>query len=88
MVNRVVPLDELESATLELASRIAQVDPFALRMAKRAVNRTMDIQGYTNAIDAVFDMHHFGHTRARVITGGMPALANLSGMKEKGKSQA
>ena len=55
-------------------------------MAKRAVNDTMDIQGYTTAIDSIFDMHHFGHTRARVVTGGVPSLARLASMKEKGKS--
>lgn len=88
MVNRVVPLDELESATLEMAGKIARNDAFALRMAKRAVNHTMDIQGYTNAIDSIFDMHHFGHTRARTITGGMPALSGLSGMKEKAKDKS
>ena len=85
MVNQVVPLDDLVTATMEMANKIAQMDSFALRMAKRAVNHTMDIQGYTNAIDSVFDMHHFGHTRARVSTGGMPVLMGLSGMKEKGK---
>lgn len=83
MVNKVVPLDELVSQTMEMAHRIARVDPFALRMAKRAVNKTMDIQGYTNAVDACFDMHHLGHMRARVVTGGMPALVGLSSMKEK-----
>ena len=86
MVNQVVPLDDLVSSTMEMAHRIAQVDAFALRMAKRAVNHTMDVQGYTTAIDACFDMHHFGHTRARTLTGGMPALAGLSSMKEKGQS--
>jgi enoyl-CoA hydratase len=70
---------------MAMAHRIAQVDSFALRMAKRAVNRTMDIQGFSNAIDSVFDIHHLGHARARTVTGGMPSLANLSGMKEKGK---
>jgi enoyl-CoA hydratase len=85
MVNKVVPLDELVSATMAMAHRIAQVDAFALRMAKRAVNHTLDVQGYTTSIDAAFDMHHFGHTRARTVTGGMPSLAGLSGMKEKGK---
>src|SRR5436190_3030079 len=83
MVNKVVPLDELVPATMELAHRIAKVDPFALRMAKRAVNHTLDVQGFSTAIESCFDMHHFGHTRARVITGGMPALAGLAGMKEK-----
>ena len=85
MVNKVVPVDELMTATLEMAHRIAQVDPFALRMAKRAVNHTLDVQGYSTAIEACFDMHHFGHTRARTLTGGMPALAGLSSMKEKAK---
>jgi enoyl-CoA hydratase len=87
MVNRVVPLDELVPATMELAQQIARMDSFALRMAKRAVNRTLDVQGFTTAIDAVFDMHHFGHTRAALVTGGMPSLAGLSSMKDKGKSQ-
>jgi enoyl-CoA hydratase len=86
MVNRVVPLDELVPATLALAKRIAEKDAFALRMAKRAVNQTLDIQGYTNSIDAVFDMHHFGHARAALENNGMPALTGLAGMKNKGKS--
>jgi enoyl-CoA hydratase len=85
MVNKVVPLDELVPATMALAQRIARNDAFALRMAKRAVNKTLDIQGYTNSIDAIFDMHHFGHARAALVTGGMPALAGLSSMKSKGK---
>ena len=85
MVNKVVPLDELVPATMAMAHRIAQQDAFALRMAKRAVNHTMDIQGYTSSIDSIFDMHHFGHTRARVITGGMPSIAGLSAMKAGAK---
>jgi enoyl-CoA hydratase len=81
MVNRVVPLGELLAATMALAKRIARQDAFALRMAKRAVNHTLDIQGYTNAVDAVFDMHHFGHARAALVTGGIPSLAGLQAMK-------
>ena len=83
MVNKVVPLEDLVPATMEMANRIAQQDAFALRMAKRAVNHTLDIQGYTNSIDSIFDMHHFGHTRARVVTGGMPSIAGLDTMKQK-----
>jgi enoyl-CoA hydratase len=85
MVNHVVPLDELMATTMRMAHRIAQQDAFALRMAKRAVNHTLDVQGYTTALDACFDMHHFGHTRAALVTGGMPSLAGLSSMKQKGK---
>jgi enoyl-CoA hydratase len=85
MVNRVVPLDELVPTTMALAQKIARNDAFALRMAKRAVNKTLDIQGYTNAIDAIFDMHQFGHARAALVTGGIPSLAGLDRMKDKGK---
>jgi enoyl-CoA hydratase len=82
MVNKVVPLDELFPATLQLAHRIARQDPFALRMAKRAVNRALDAQGFTTALEAAFDMHHLGHNRAVVLTG-KPALAGLSAMKDR-----
>jgi enoyl-CoA hydratase len=85
MVNRVVPLAELVPATMQLAQKIARNDAFALRMAKRAVNKTLDIQGYTTAIDAIFDMHHFGHARAALVTGGIPSLAGLTAMKSKGQ---
>jgi enoyl-CoA hydratase len=85
MVNKVVPLDDLVPATMELAQRIAQQDPFALRMAKRAVNRTLDAQGFSTALEACFDMHHFGHTRASVVTGGVPSIAGLAAMKDRGK---
>ena len=60
MVNRVVPLAELETATMDLARQIAQMHPFALRQAKRAVNQTLDIQGFYAAIQSVFDIHHTG----------------------------
>jgi enoyl-CoA hydratase len=85
MVNKVVPLDELVSATMALAQRIAKNDAFSLRMAKRAVNQTLDIQGYTSSIDAIFDMHQLGHARAALVTGGIPSLAGLNAMKGKGK---
>lgn len=83
MVNKVVPLADLEAETMEWANRIAQFDPFALRMAKRAVNRTLDIQGFNSAIDAVFDMHEHGHSRATIVTGGKPSLAALGAMKAR-----
>jgi enoyl-CoA hydratase len=81
----VVPLEQLVPATMALAQRIATRDAFALRMAKRAVNQTLDIQGYTNSIDTIFDMHHFGHARAALVTGGIPSLAGLGAMKAKGR---
>ena len=49
MVNRVVPLDDLVDETMTLANEIAGMHPFALAQAKRAVNQTMDVQGFYTA---------------------------------------
>ncbi|HEU5032907.1 MAG TPA: enoyl-CoA hydratase [Spirillospora sp.] len=86
MVNRVVPLDELEVTAMELAAQISQMHPFALRQAKRAVNQTLDVQGFYAAIQAVFDVHQTGHGNA-LSDGGFPVLMRLDGMKDKLKSQ-
>ena len=86
MVNRVVPLAELETATMDLARQIAQMHPFALRQAKRAVNQTLDIQGFYAAIQSVFDIHHTGHGNALSV-GGYPILIRAEEMKERIASQ-
>ena len=86
MVNRVVPLGELDAQTMELARHIAQMHPFALRQAKRAVNQTLDVQGFYAAIQSVFDIHQTGHGNALSVTG-YPVLLRKDGMKEKLKSQ-
>ncbi len=86
MVNRVVPLAELETATMDLARHIAQMPPFALRQAKRAVNQTLDVQGFYAAIQAVFDIHQTGHGNA-LSHSGYPVLTRLADMKEKIRTQ-
>jgi enoyl-CoA hydratase len=89
MVNHVVPLEELREFTLRLAQRIAQTDPWALRLAKRAVNHTLDTMGFSNAIESCFDMHHLGHTRALAATGGRTVvMADLDQMKAVGRTDS
>lgn len=61
MVNQVVPREELETATLALAHKIAESSAFALRLVKRTLNRTADIQGFRAAINAHFDTHQLSH---------------------------
>lgn len=61
MVNKVVPRAELEAATLALAEKIAESSPFALRLMKRSLNRTADIQGFRAALNAHFDTHQLSH---------------------------
>jgi enoyl-CoA hydratase/carnithine racemase len=86
MVNKVVPLDDLRSETMRLAGQIAQMDPFGLRQAKRAVNQTQDIQGFYAAVQSVFDIHQTGHGNALSVTG-YPIMTRLDGMKEHLKTQ-
>jgi enoyl-CoA hydratase len=57
MVNHVVARAELESFTRSLAERIAAAPPVAIRMLKRSLNRTAEMQGFRNAIQAHFDTH-------------------------------
>jgi enoyl-CoA hydratase/carnithine racemase len=82
MVSRVVPLDDLRDETRKLAAEIATKHPFALRQAKRAVNQTLDVQGFYAAIQSVFDIHQTGHGHA-LSEGGYPILINLDEMKQE-----
>lgn len=83
MVNHVVAKDELDDFALAMATKIAGKPAFALKLAKEAVNKTLDIQGQANALDAGFYLHHLGHTQNfRVFGWGMdptnvPALATV-----------
>ena len=49
-VNRVVPAASLEDEVVALATRIAENNPFYLRMAKLAVNSSQDAMGFRTAI--------------------------------------
>jgi enoyl-CoA hydratase/carnithine racemase len=82
MVTKVVPLDELRTATRALAAEIATKHPFALRQAKRAVNQTLDVMGFYAAVQAVFDIHQTGHGHA-LSESGLPILMLLDGMKQE-----
>ncbi len=56
MVNRVVPRDKLEEATLKFARRMAHVAPEALAATKLAINRGADAAGFRNAMQAGMDV--------------------------------
>lgn len=61
MINRVVPVEQLEEATLTLANTVAQAPPYGIRFTKRSLNRTWDAQGFRSAITAHFDVHQLSH---------------------------
>ena len=56
IVNRVVPLDELEAATLKFARKLALISPEALYATKLAISRGADAAGFRNAMQAGLDM--------------------------------
>src|SRR5262249_14682857 len=56
LINRVVPGDDLDSVVLTLAHNIAVIDPQLVQQTKRAINRTFDIMGLVDALEAALDI--------------------------------
>jgi enoyl-CoA hydratase len=81
MINRVVPRDRLEDATMELAQHIADTDAmFTLQLMKRTLNRTADMQGFRNALLAHFDTHQIGHVTEKALAVRAHGLSKSIGM--------
>ncbi len=57
-VNRVFTQARLEKETLEFAARIAQQDPFVLKMQKFSVNHMLDTMGFTASVNAAFQTYY------------------------------
>ncbi len=56
LVNRAVPRADLEAATLALANGIAILDPVAISMTKRAINRSWEAAGFRQALAGNVDI--------------------------------
>src|ERR1700682_3641109 len=56
MINRIVPLAQLRSATLKYAKRLALISPEALVATKLAINRGIEDSGFRNAIQSGLDV--------------------------------
>jgi enoyl-CoA hydratase len=83
MVNHVVPREELDDFALTMAQKIAAKPAFALKLAKEAINKTLDSQGQMNAIDQAFSLHHLCHNQNfrkfgyGMDTTNLPKVANV-----------
>jgi enoyl-CoA hydratase len=81
LVNRVVPRDELDDATLALAEEIAKNEPFVVQTAKRAANRAWDVAGFRAAMVANVELD------VMIETANLPArdefrrITNEQGLK-------
>lgn len=83
MVNKVVPTDELDERTMQIAQRIAKAPPFAMRSLKRSLNRTYDIQGFRNAVDAHFATHQITHSSSEFFAIKEAGMANVIAHNKK-----
>lgn len=86
MVNRVVPSAELADTTLALAQRIASRPTFGIRLAKRAVNRALDLQGMRAAVESTFDTHHLAHSHNREQHGSLIDPAGVEIIRAEGRA--
>jgi enoyl-CoA hydratase len=61
MVNKVVPLADLDRETLALADKIAAAPPFAMKLIKKSLNRVWEAQGIRTVLNAHLDTHQLAH---------------------------
>ena len=69
MVNRVVPRADLETATLEIAKRIAEKPRFTLKAIKESINNAQDLMGRRDNMKFTFALHHMLHSHFRHTEG-------------------
>lgn len=56
IVNRVVPVAELQEQAMSMARHIAVIDPQLMRQTKRAINRSLEARGMMEALESALDM--------------------------------
>ena len=83
MVNRVVPRDELEAQTYDIAARIAKQPRMGLALTKTVINRVEELQGLRTTMDVAFGYHHFAHAHSQILGAG-----HLGGHDAKSMAQA
>jgi enoyl-CoA hydratase len=84
LVNQVVPRAELESATMALASKIAESDEYQLRMVKFAVNQAQDAMGFRTSVRNAHSHHFLARMPAyiKMDEGGETKLRRLPGVEQ------
>ena len=70
MVNRVVPRENLEEATLAFARTLSDKPSFALKLGKDAINAAFHAQGFENVQRSAFNAHHLADTHYRLHQDG------------------
>jgi enoyl-CoA hydratase len=81
LVNRVVARDELMSATLELAHKVALVPPVTAQVVKASINNVAELQGKSQSWKYHFMAHHWTHNTATALNA-LEARKQKASMKE------
>ncbi len=81
MVNRVVPRDDLDDATLALANEIAKNEAFVIQTTKRAVNRAWDVAGFRAALAANTELDVMIETANLPARDEFRTITNEQGLK-------
>ena len=80
------PDEFLEKETLAYANRVAENDPFRIRMAKQSINHMMDAMGYRSEIEGDFQTYYLRQTLAPPRSGGV--AGERDGSQSPGIAQA
>lgn len=81
MVNKVVPRDELMSATREMADKVALVPPVTARVVKQSINHVAELAGKKHSWKYHFIAHHWTHNTATAL-GALEERKQKKSMKE------
>lgn len=81
MVNRVVPVEDLEAETLAYAKRLSMVAPEALTRTKLALKRGLEIAGFRNAINAGQEIVNTLYATETEVGREFKRIADADGMK-------
>jgi enoyl-CoA hydratase len=81
MINRLVPREDLEAETLDIAERIGTMPRLGLALSKRAVNQAEDLMGLQSGVDAAFGLHHLAHAHNVEVSGDSVNGLNAKAMR-------
>lgn len=88
MVNRVVPRDQLEAQTYEMAARIAKQPRMGLALTKTVINRAEELMGLRTTMDIAFGYHHYAHAHSQVLGAGLLGGHDAKSMVQANKKDA
>jgi enoyl-CoA hydratase len=88
MVNRVVPRADLDSTTIEVATRIASMPRFGLALTKKAINEAEDLMGMRSGIEMAFSLHHLAHAHNAETQADQLGGQSIDTMRDHARSTA